>query len=153
VNKAWWFALVTALVVTSVAAGSPPVGAENQGSVKEFELALPEGIEDARRVVLELSEVRLPRNRAVVFRARAIDENGAEAPLGSVGMLAESNEAEGTVLYPSLRIDITKALKRWCQGHPGVTALRIRVVPYAGKEVLATLEWSAGAADVKVVAP
>ena len=134
-------------------AGSPSVGAEDPGSVKEFELTLPESIEGARRVVLELSEVRLPRNKAAVFRARAIDENGAEVPLGSVGLLAESNDAEGTVLHPALRIDITKALKRWCQGHPGVSAVRIRVAPYAGKEPLADLEWSASAADVKLVAP
>lgn len=152
-NKSWWLLPAAALVVTGVMAGSPPVGAADQGPVKEFVLALPEGIEGARRVVFELSDVRLPRNKAAVFRARAIDENGADVPLGSVGMLAESNDAEGTVLHPALRIDITKALKRWCQDHPGVSAMRIRVVPYAGKEPLATFEWSAGAADVKLVAP
>ncbi len=148
-NKAWWLPLAVALAV----AASSPAGAEDQGSVKEFELTLPEGIEGARRVVLEMSEVRLPRNKAAVFRARAIDEDGAEVPLGSVGLLAESNEAEGTVLHPALRIDITKALKRWCQGHPGVSAMRMRVVPYAGKEPLADLEWSTEGADVKLVAP
>jgi hypothetical protein len=140
-------------MVTRVMAGSPPVGAEDQGPVKEFVLALPEGIEGARRVVLELSDARLPRNRGAVFRARAIDENGAEVPLGSVGMLADSNDAEGTVLHPALRIDVTSALKRWCQEHPGVSAMRIRVVPYAGKEPLANFEWSVGAANLKLVAP
>jgi hypothetical protein len=123
------------------------------GSAKEFELPLPQGIETARRVVLELTDVRLPRNAAAVFRARVIEEDGAEVPLGSVGFLAESNEAQGTVLHPALRIDVTKALKRWRESHPEVLAMRIRVVPYAGKEPLPELEWSAESAELRVIPP
>jgi len=149
VNKSWWVPLAVACAVI----GSPLVRAENQGSSKEFVLALPEGIEAARRVVLELTEVRLPRNRAAVFRARAIEEGGAEVPLGSVGLLAESSDAEGIALHGTVRIDVTKALKRWRQNHPGVSATRIRVAPYAGKELLANLEWSVVSAGLTLVAP
>jgi hypothetical protein len=134
-------------------AGNVSTGAEPVGSAKEFVLELPEGIETARRVVLQLSEVRLPQNAAVVFRARAIDEDGTEVPLGSVGLLAESNDAESTALHGALRIDVTKAMKRWRQAHPEVAATRIRVVPYAGLEPLTKLEWSTVAVDLKVVAP
>ena len=123
------------------------------GSAKEFVLVIPEEIESARRLVLELREVRLPRKAAVVFRARAIDEGGAEVPLGSVGLLAESSDAEGTALHAALRIEVTKALKRWRQSHPGVSDIRVRVVPYAGGAPLADLEWSVEAAHLKVVAP
>lgn len=142
VSRAWW----ALLVVGSAMAAAP------SGSSKEFVLALPETIESAR-VVLELSEVRLPRKAAVVFRARAIDDGGAEVPLGSVGLLAESSDAEGTALHAAIRIDVTKALKRWRLAHPDVSAARIRVVPYAGGEPFANLEWSAGAAALKVVTP
>jgi hypothetical protein len=146
VNKSWWALLAVAVAMTSVMAGLPPVGAENEGSAKEFELALPEGIEGARRVVLELSEVRLPRKAAVVFRVRAVDEVGEELPLGSVGLMAESNHAEGTATHAVLRIDVTNTLKRWRQDHPAVGAMRIRVVPYAGTKPLEDLEWSTASA-------
>jgi hypothetical protein len=129
------------------------IAAAPQGSSKEFVLALPEGIGAARRVVVELSDVRLPRKAAVVFRARAIDADGAEVPLGSVGLLAESSDAEGAALHAAIRIDVTKALKRWRLAHPDDGTARIRVVPYAGAEPLATLEWTAGAAALKVVTP
>jgi hypothetical protein len=138
--------LVAAIAMTCAMAG--PVM-----NSKDFELPLPPGIEAARRVVIELSDVRLPRNAAVVFRARVIEEDGAEVALGSVGFLAESNEAQGTVLHPAMRIDVTKALKRWCQAHPEMVAVRVRVAPFAGKEPLADLEWSAGSAELKVMAP
>jgi hypothetical protein len=141
VNRKWWLPLVLASAIACA------------GSAKEFVLELPAGIETARRVVLELSEVRLPKNAAVVFRARAIEEDGTEVPLGSVGLLAESNDAQGTALHGALRIDVTKALKRWRLAHPDVGATRIRVVPYAGREPLANLEWSTVEASLRVVAP
>jgi hypothetical protein len=103
---------------------------------------------DATRVVLELSEVRLPRNAAVVFRARAIEDGGAETPLGSLGLLAESNDAPGTRLHATLRIDVTKALQRWRQSHPGAREIRVRVAPYVGAEPLTNLQWSAASAGL-----
>ena len=72
----------------------------------------------------------------------------AEVALGSIGVLAESKDAAGTAVHAALRIDVTKALKRWRQDHPDVSAMRIRVVPYAGKEPLASLEWSAASAGL-----
>jgi hypothetical protein len=142
-NKARW-ALLAALTINAALAGS--------GSSQEFVLELPQGIDAARRVVIELSNLRLPRKAAVIFRARAIEESGAEVALGSVGLLAESGNAEGTALHATLRIDVTRALKRWRLAHPEVGAVRIRVVPYAG-EVPLDLEWSTTAAAVNIVAP
>jgi hypothetical protein len=123
-------------------AANPLVGAEDGGSSKEFALELPEGIEAARSVTLVLSNVRLPRNTAAVLRARIAESGAADVPLGSIGVLAESKAAEGTALHAALRIDVTKALKRWRQDHPGISAMKVRVVPYAGAEPLAHLEWS-----------
>jgi hypothetical protein len=145
VNSARWLWLAVALA--GIASAGP------EGSSKEFVLELPPGIETAHRVVLELREVRLPRNKAAVFRARAIEEGGAEVPLGSVGMLAESGDAEGTALHGALRIEVTSALKRWRHAHPDAGTLRIRVAPYAGKEPLADLEWSTETASLKIVTP
>ena len=142
-NKARW-ALLAVLTTSAAIAGS--------GSAKEFVLELPQGIDAARRVVLEMSEVRLPRKAAVIFRARAIEDGGLEVPLGSLGLLAESSDADGIALHPALRIDITRALKRWRLAHPEASAARIRVVPYAG-DVPLNLEWSTTAAAVKIVAP
>jgi hypothetical protein len=144
VNKVGWALLVATLAATVAMAGSAD-------SSKEFVVVLPDEIEGARRVVLELSDVRLPKKAAVVFRARAIDEDGSEVPLGSVGMLAQSNDAEGTLLHPTVRIDVTKALKRWQQHHLGVSAVRIRVVPYAGAEAMVNLEWSVESADLVLI--
>jgi len=120
------------------------------GGSRDYRLALPDGIDTARSVALVLSEVRLPRKTAVVLRARMLetvaDGTHSEIPLGSIGLLAESKNAEGTALRAALRIDVTKALKRWRQDHPGVREIRIRVVPYAGATPLPDLEWSAGSA-------
>jgi hypothetical protein len=143
-NKARWALLAVTLAITAAIAGS--------GGSKEFVLELPQGIDAARRVVLEMREVRLPRKAAVIFRARAVEDGGAEVPLGSLGLLAESSDAEGIALHATLRIDVTRALKRWRLAHPEVSAARIRVVPYAG-DVPLDLEWSATAAAVKIVAP
>ena len=142
-NKARW-ALLAVLAINAAIAGS--------GSSKEFVLELPEGIDAARRVVLELSEVRLPRKAAVIFRARAIEEGGAEVSLGSVGLLAESSDAEGMALHTALRIDVSRAIKRWRLAHPEASTVRIRVVPFAGGTPL-DLEWSTTAAAVKIVTP
>jgi hypothetical protein len=141
-----------AIVSTMAMTASPLVAAEPAESMKEFVLELPADIETARRVVLELSDVKLPKNAAVVFRARAVDENGAEVPLGSVGLLAQSNEAEGTAFHSTLRIDVTKALKRWRLAHPEVSAMRVRVAPFAGAEPL-TIVWSTTAASLIALAP
>jgi len=137
-NEAWFLLLVATLVLPAMA-----------GSSREFVLELPQGIDTARSVVLVLSDVRLPRNAAVVLRVRVADSADAEVALGSIGVLAESKDAEGTAVHAALRIDVTKTLKRWRKDHPGVNAMRIRVVPYAGKEPLASLEWSAASADLK----
>ena len=139
VNKAWCLLLVATLVLPAMA-----------GSSKEFVLELPQGIDTARSVVLVLSDVRLPRNAAVVLRASRVfaESAAAEVALGSIGVLAESKDAAGTAVHAALRIDVTKTLKRWRQDHPGVSAMRIRVVPYAGKEPLASLDWSAASAGL-----
>jgi hypothetical protein len=138
VNKAWWLPPAAALVAAVAMAGSS----------KSFVLELPQAIGTARRVVLELSEVRLPRNAAVVFRARVLEDNGVETPLGSVGMLAESNDAQGTRQQATLRIDVSLALKRWRQNHPGAREIRISVVPYVGAQPLTSLDWSAASAEL-----
>ena len=137
-NEAWCLLLVATLVLPAMA-----------GSSKEFVLDLPQGIDTASSVVLVLSDVRLPRNAAVVLRVRVAESGAAEVALGSIGVLAESKDAEGTAVHAALRIDVTKTLKRWRKDHPGVNAMRIRVVPYAGKEPLASLEWSAASAGLK----
>ena len=136
-NEAWCLLLVATLVLPAMA-----------GSSKEFVLELPQGIDTARSVVLVLSDVRLPRNAAVVLRARVADSAAAEVALGSIGVMAESKDAQGTAVHAALRIDVTKTLKRWRQDHPGVSTMRIRVVPYAGKEPLVSLEWSAASAGL-----
>lgn len=138
VNKACCLLLVATLVLPAAMAGSS----------KEFVVELPPGIDTAHSVVLVLSDVRLPRNAAVVLRARLVESAAAEVTLGSIGVLAESKDAAGTSVHAALRIDVTKTLKRWRQDHPGVSTMRILVVPYAGKEPLASLEWSAASAGL-----
>lgn len=139
-NKTWRAALLFALAVASDVAAAHP-----HASSQEFVVELPAGMVTARSVVLVLNEVRLPKNAAVVLRAR-LAEGAAERPLGSIGVMAESKDAEGMKTYAALRIDITKPLLRWRQDHPYAITVRIRVVPYAGKDPLADLDWSAASA-------
>ena len=127
--------------------GSNVASAHPQANSKEFVLALPPEFAAAHSVVLVLNNVRLPKSAAVVLRAR-LAEGEAEIPLGSIGVLAESKDAQGTATHAALRIDITKTLLRWRQEHPYASAVRIRVVPYAGKEALPDLEWSAASASL-----
>ena len=67
-------------------------------------------------------------------------------------MLAESSDVEGMALHAALRIDVTRALKRWRLAHPEADKLRVRIVPFAGGAPL-ELEWSTTAAAVKIVPP
>ena len=140
VNKTWWLSRLFALAVAStVAAAQPPA------SSQEFVVELPAGIAAARSVVLVLNDVRLPKSAAVVLRAR-LAESTPEVPLGSLGVMAESKSAEGMKTHAALRLDITKPLLRWWQDHPDASNVRIRVVPYAGKDPLTSLDWSAASA-------
>lgn len=128
---------------------TPTIASEPAESAKEFELELPVGIDSARVVFLELSDVALPRSASVVLRARSLESVGGtvtELPLGSIGLLAESRNAEGVIHRDVVRIEVTKRLERWRRHHPGVSTLRVRVVPFAGADPLPKLEWSVASA-------
>ena len=115
-------------------------------------MEVPVGINSARSVFLVLSDVRLPRMAAVVLRARLVEnaEDTHELPLGSVGLLAESKDADGVAEHDVVRIEISKKLKRWRQEHPDIQTLRIRVVPYAGPNPLPQLDWSVSSARLSL---
>ncbi|HYJ41784.1 MAG TPA: hypothetical protein VEW08_13410 [Steroidobacteraceae bacterium] len=157
-NKFWWVSLSVALGLVAMSAlGAEPVES-SPGSTKEFVVAMPPDIGSARSVILVLSDVRLPRMAAVVLRARLVEtkavKGGADIvallPLGSVGLLAESANAQGVTHHSVVRIEVTKKLKRWRQDHPGVSSLNIRVIPFAGADPLPHLEWSAASARLSL---
>jgi hypothetical protein len=138
------------LAATSALAAEP---AQNPPtSAKEFVVEVPAGIDSARSVFLVLTDVRLPRKAAVVLRARLVENAGdtAELPLGSVGLLAESKDADGVAEHGFVRIEVSKRLKRWRQEHRDVGTIRIRVVPYAGARSLPDFEWSAVSAQLSL---
>lgn len=122
-------------------------------SSKEFEVEIPVGVDSARSVILELSDVQIPRMASVVLRARSVESVAGtviELPLGSIGLLAESRNAEGVTHHAVVRIEVTKRLKRWRQDHPGVSTLRVRVVPFAGADPMPNLKWSAASAQLSL---
>ena len=130
---------------------APVFASDAVGSSKEFEVEIPVGVDSARSVILELSDVQLPRMASVVLRARSLESVAGtvtELPLGSIGLLAESKNAEGVTRHAVVRIEVTKRLKRWRQDHPGIGTLRIRVVPYAGADPMPQLKWSAASAQL-----
>jgi len=151
VNKSWWQPLLLALGL-----GLPALASERAqgpaGSAKEFVVEVPVGIDSARSVFLVLSDVRLPRMAAVVLRVRLVENSAdtSELPLGSVGLLAESKDAEGVAQHDTVRIEVSKKLKRWRQEHPDVNPVRIRVVPYAGAKPFTDLQWSAVSARLSL---
>jgi hypothetical protein len=133
--------------------GVPVVASDAMDSSKEFEVEMPVGVDSARSVFLELSDVQLPRMASVVLRARSLESVAGivtELPLGSIGLLAESKNAEGVTRHALVRIEVTKRLKRWRQDHPGISTLRIRVVPFAGADPLPHLQWSAASAQLSL---
>ena len=122
-------------------------------SSKEFEVEIPVGVDSARSVILELSDVQIPRMASVVLRARSVESVAGtviELPLGSIGLLAESRNAEGVTHHAVVRIEVTKRLKRWRQDHPGVSTLRVRVVPFAGADPMPNLKWSVATAQLSL---
>ena len=131
----------------------PAAASDAVDSSKEFEVEIPVGVDSARSVFLELSDVRLPRMASVVLRARSLESVAGtvtELPLGSIGLLAESRNAQGVTHHDIVRIEVSKRLKRWRQDHPGTSTLRIRVVPFAGADPLPTLKWSAASARLSL---
>jgi len=142
-----------ALVAGLALVAMPVAGSDAADSSKEFEVEMPVGVDSARSVFLELSDVELPRMASVVLRARSLESVAGtvtELPLGSIGLLAESRNAEGVTRHDVVRIEVTKRLKRWRQDHPGIGTLRIRVVPFAGADPLPTLKWSAASARLSL---
>jgi hypothetical protein len=131
----------------------PVIASDAVESSKEFDVEIPVGLDSARSVILELSDVQLPRMASVVLRARSLESVAGtvtELPLGSIGLLAESKNAEGVIRHAVVRIEVTKRLKRWRQDHPGVSTLRIRVVPFAGADPMPQLKWSAASARLSL---
>ena len=149
-NKTWWAPLAIGFGMASAVACATSVDTAPPTNSREFVLTLPPEIDAGGSVLLVLKDVRLPKSAAVVLRARLVESSaetpGAEIPLGSIGVMAESKDAEGTATHAVLRIDITQPLLRWRQEHAGATTVRIRVAPFAGKEPIADLEWSAASA-------
>ena len=150
-NRIGWLPLVMGLGWAMSSLASEPAQGP-AGSSKEFVVEVPVGIDHARSVFLVLSDVQLPKRAAVVLRARLVEsaEATTEIPLGSVGLLAESKDAQGVAEHDVVRIEVSKKLKRWRQEHPEAGTVRIRVVPYAGASPLPQLEWSAASARLSV---
>src|SRR6478736_1809888 len=130
------------LVAGLMLVAMPIVASEPVESSKEFEVEIPVGIDSARSVFLVLSDVQLPKMAAVVLRARLVESSKGgetEVPLGSLGLLADSKDAEGIAEHDVIRIEVSKKLKRWRAEHPDVKTLRVRVIPFAGANPLPTL--------------
>jgi len=145
----WSLAVAAGLALVAM----PVVASDAVESAKEFEVEIPVGVDSARSVILELGDVQLPRMTSVVLRARSLESVAGtvtELPLGSIGLLAESKSAQGVTRHPVVRIEVTKRLKRWRQDHPGISTLRIRVVPYAGADPMPNLKWSAASAQLSL---
>lgn len=141
------------LVAGLALAAMPVVAGDAIESAKDFEVEMPVGVDSARSVFLELSDVQLPGSASVVLRARSLESVAGtvtELPLGSIGLLAESRNAEGVTHHAVVRIEVTKRLKRWRQDHPGISVIRIRVVPFAGADPMPHLKWSAASAQLSL---
>lgn len=98
---------------------------------------------EASPMRLVLSEVELPRNQAVTFRAYVKIEDGAEQYFGLTSLLAESKDAVGTRTMPSLRITAVPSYRGTFERK---SPLDFVVRAFGGKKALPDLTWKASGA-------
>jgi hypothetical protein len=125
--------LLFASIFAANAAGDEP---------QRFVLPLPEHWQESK-VRLVLEGVRVPGNVPFKLRATAMGEDNKEVFLGSVGVEAIGPSHTETRQLQTLRLDVTRSLKRFLerQANPREVEIRIRAVD-ARNNPIQDLKWS-----------
>jgi hypothetical protein len=118
-----------------------PVAFADDGA-KQFSVDLPDDWRDAARIRLVLENITTPANRA--FKLRVTTKSGSETiVLGSAPIEAIGRDRTGTRSIPSIRLDVTRALKRLLGNSADVSRIQI-VVQAVGprNEPVKGFEWN-----------
>jgi hypothetical protein len=132
---------VVALALTLLAGLSMPVVA-GEGPHR-FTVALPVGWRDAPRIHLVLEGVTVPGNRPLKLRATTVTDEPRNIVLGSAGIVAVRPTMAEPRRLPTLRIDVTRALKQLSERQDRSQSLTIDLQAVDGQNnPLTNLEWS-----------
>lgn len=118
-----------------------PVAFADDGA-KQFSVDLPGNWRDAARIRVVLENITTPANR--VFKLRVTTKSGSETiVLGSAPIEAIGRDRTGTRSIPSIRLDVTRALKRLLGNSADVSRIQI-VVQAVGprNEPVKGFEWN-----------
>lgn len=118
-----------------------PVAFADDGA-KQFSVDLPGNWRDAARIRVVLENITTPANRA--FKLRVTTKSGSETiVLGSAPIEAIGRDRTGTRSIPSIRLDVTRALKRLLGNSADVSRIQI-VVQAVGprNEPVKGFEWN-----------
>lgn len=109
---------------------------------KQFSVELPANWRDADRIRIVLENVTTPANRA--FKLRVTANTGTETiVLGSAPVEALGRDRTGVRNIPSIRLDVTRALRRLLGSNAGVRSVQVVIQPVGPRgEPVTDLEWS-----------
>jgi hypothetical protein len=137
-----WLALMPALIFLPAAIG-PPAGGGASEPPRMFEVRVPETWRTAGRLMLVARDVTVPKNRPVIFEFFATAEGKKAELLGSYGVVAESETASGDWHFESIRVNVTRSLRRWLDVNPATTiSIRVDVVD-GDRTPVRDLRWNA----------
>jgi hypothetical protein len=138
------FFLLSLLLFASIF-GANAAGDEPQ----RFVLPLPEHWQESK-VRLVLEGVRVPGNVPLKLRVTAMGEDNKEVFLGSIGVEAIGPSHTETRQLQTLRLDVTRSLKRFLEHHANPREVKIRIRAVDGKNnPIHDLKWSVGNARLE----
>jgi hypothetical protein len=144
--------LLVAIVVWP-AAIAPPAGAASDGPPRVFETRVPDAWRTADRLMLVVKDLSVAKNRPVVFEFFATGEGRKPELLGSYGIVAESDEAAGDWHFESIRVNVTRPLRRWLDpGAATTVSIRVDVVD-GNRQPMRDLRWTAKSIAIETPSP
>jgi hypothetical protein len=128
------------LIVLIVVVLCPVAFAED--GAKQFSVDLPDNWRDAVRIRLVLENITTPANRA--FKLRVTTKRGSETiVLGSAPIEAIGRDRTGARSIPSVRLDVTRALKRLLGNGTHVRRVQIDIQAVGPRnEPVKGIEWN-----------
>jgi hypothetical protein len=148
-SQRWLCGLATVTVVM-LRSTVPLLAAD--GSTRILQSRVPINWETAHRVMLRVKDISLPKNQPVIFEIYACQVGGQDVRLGSFGVLAESETAEGTWKHEEFLVNVTRPFRRWMDANRDQTTVKVRIKPVDGNgRPLPDLDWLVREVELKSV--
>ena len=131
--------VVFVLVISAVICAA----AHAEGEPQRFVVPLPEHWQDATRFRLVLEGVTIPGDVPLKLRVTANTRGGREIFLGSAGIEAISRTRSEERHLKSLRLDVTRSLKRFLETSATSTSVELYIQPVDRENhPIRDLKWS-----------